>query len=51
MENTASNFWERLEQEHQHVNREYVLRIMRSLNADGYLNKKGKKVLEELITK
>ena len=43
-------FWKRLDAEHHHVNRDYVKAIMRSLNADGYLNKKGKKALEELIT-
>ena len=45
----SEDFWKALEREHFHINRDYVLRIMRSLNAMGYLTAEGRKALEKLI--
>ena len=45
----TNEFWEKLEAQHSHVNKRYVVEIMRSLNEWGYLNKKGRKYLEKLI--
>ena len=42
-------FWATLELHHQHINRNYVMNIMQSLNEMGLLTAEGRKVLENLI--
>ena len=45
----GKDFWKKLDEEHSHVNRRFVLEIMRNLNEWDYLTAEGKKVLENLI--
>lgn len=45
----SKKFWNELDEKNVHVNRRFVLEIMRNLNEWGFLTAEGKKVLENLI--
>lgn len=45
------DFWQKLKVHQRHIAQDYVITIMRELNEMGLLNKKGRKILENLLTK